>query len=682
MTLYGKMAARNIKNNDRFFVPRILTEAGLLACFYIIYTLARDGRMRTLKGGAYLPSFMTVGVIVIGLLSAILLLYTNSFLMKQRGREFGLYNVLGMEKRHVAKVLFRESAFCSLSGVALGLSLGLLFYKLCSLLICRLLGVPSILGFYYISPETVLPSALGFLAADLLIYLLNCVSLARMKPVELFASAHAGEKEPKVRWLMLLIGAVCLGLGYYFAISTHSPLEALLLFFAAVILVVIGTYFLFVTGTTFVLQRLKHKESYYYHKKHMTAVSGLLYRMKQNAVGLASICILATGVLVMVSTTVSLYAGTEETLANNYPQELYLSAAYETPEGEIKLVPTGVLTQIIEDAARKSGVEIQEITRQQYLEVPYAFENGVCVTDRDVGSFTNVANFDFITAAAYRDLTGRELNLKENEIALCMISVANASVFRGDTVTIGGAAYRVAESLALFPLNTSVVTAFDRYGVVVANENVLSAVDRDQRDAYGENCSEFTDKLCVKFADRNAACEAGTGIDQEIKDGVLSYIHAQPETREDAPLHLRFLSDTLWEATENVYGMYGSFLFLGILLGLVCLFATALIIYYKQISEGYEDRQRYQIMEKIGMSQREVKGSIKSQVLLVFFLPLAAAGVHVCFAFPMLTKLLRMLLLSKISLFVLCTAITFLAFMLVYVVIYSLTARTYYKIVH
>ena len=682
MTLYGKMAARNIKNNYRFFVPRVLTEAGLQACFYIIYTLARDNRMHTVKGGAYLPFFMGIGVIVIGLLSVILLLYTNSFLMKQRRREFGLYNVLGMEKRHVAKVLFRESAASSLLGVGLGLLLGMLFYKLCSLLICRLLGVPSILGFYYISLETVLPSALGFLLTDLLIYLLNCVTLARMKPVELFASAHTGEKEPKVRWLMLLIGVVCLGLGYYFAVSTHSPLEALLLFFAAVILVVIGTYFLFVTGTTFVLQRLKRRESYYYHKKHMTAVSGLLYRMKQNAVGLASICILATGVLVMVSTTVSLYAGTEETLTNNYPQELYLSAAYETPEGEIKLVPSDALTQIIQDAARKNGVEIQEITRQQYLEVPYAFENGVCITDRDVGSFTNVANFDFITAAAYRDLTGQELNLKENEIALCMISVANASIFHGDALSIGGTAYRVAENLALFPLNTSVVTAFDRYGVVVADENVLSAIDRDQREAYGKNCSEFTDKLCVKFADRTAACEAGGGISRDIKDGVLTSIHAQPEMREDAPLHLRFLLDTLWEATENIYGMYGSFLFLGILLGLVCLFATALIIYYKQISEGYEDRQRYQIMEKIGMSQQEVKGSIKSQVLLVFFLPLAVAGVHVCFAFPMLTKLLQMLLLSKISLFVLCTVITFLAFLLVYVVIYSLTAKTYYKIVH
>ena len=680
MTLYGKMAARNIKNNARFFVPRVLTEAGLLACFYIIYTLACDGRMRSLKGGAYLPSFMAIGAGVIGLLSVILLLYTNSFLMKQRRREFGLYNVLGMEKRHVARVLFRESAVSSLLGVAFGLLLGLLFYKLCSLLICRLLGVSSILGFYYISPETVLPSALGFLIADLLIYLFNCVTLARMKPVELFASAHTGEKEPKVRWLMLLIGVVCLGLGYYFAVSTHSPLEALLLFFAAVFLVIIGTYFLFVTGTTFVLQRLKHEESYYYQKKHMTAVSGLLYRMKQNAVGLASICILATGVLVMVSTTVSLYAGTEETLASNFPQELYISAAYEAPDGETKAVPAGALAEIITEAAARNEVEIQEIVRQQYLEVPYAFENGVCITDRNAGSWTNVANFDFITASVYRDLTGQEMKLKENEIALCMISVANASVFRGDSIVIGGTAYRIAESLAYFPLNTSTVTAFDRYGVVVADESALNSIDRDQRQAYGENCSEFTDKLCVKFADRTAACEAGSGIDQEIENGLRAYLRTQPEAGEKAALHL--LADTLWEAAENIYGMYGSFLFLGILLGLVCLFATALIIYYKQISEGYEDRQRYQIMEKIGMSQREVKGSIKSQVLLVFFLPLAAAGVHVCFAFPMLTKLLKMLLLSKTSLFALCTVITFLAFVLVYVVIYTVTAKTYYKIVH
>ena len=681
MTLYTRMAAQNLKNNYRFFVPRVLTEAGLLACFYITLTLARDERMRSVKGGAYLPSFMAIGAAVIALLSVILMLYTNSFLMKQRKREFGLYNVLGMEKRHVGKVLLRESLFSSASGIALGLLLGMLFYKLCSLLICRLMGFSSVLGFYYIRPDSVLSSVLGFAVIDLMTYLVNLAAIARMKPVELLASAHTGEKEPKVRWLMLIVGLGCLALGYYFAISTKEPLRAIIRFFEAVFLVIIGTYFLFVTGTTFVLQKLRHNERYYYQKKHFTAVSGLLYRMKQNAVGLASICILAMGVLVMISTTVSLYAGTEQTLGRNYPQEMYLSASYETRDGQTVPIPAEALGDITRVAAEQNGTAVREISRQEYLAVAYAFENGVCVTDRDLGSWTNVAYFVFMTQDAYRYMTGEALGLQGNEIAFCVISEGRGGAgYSRDTVTIGDTAYRIAARLTAYPYSTAFISSLDRYGVVVSGESVLDRIDREQRAAYGRNCSERTDRLCVSFTDRKAACAAGEEIERAVARGVAAYTEARPDRTENAAFTVQ--ADTLWTATADYYGMYGTFLFLGILLGIVCLFATALIIYYKQISEGYEDRERYQIMEKVGMSQKEVKESIRSQVLLIFFLPLAAAGVHVCFAFPMLTRLLKLLLLSETGLFVLCTAVTFLVFTLVYVAIYAVTAKTYYKIVH
>ena len=680
MSLYSGMARQNIKKNYRFFIPRILTEAGLLASFYIVYTLSCDRRMSTVRGGSLLPAFMAVGAAVIALLSVVLMFYTNSFLMKQRKREFGLYNVLGMEKRHVGKVLFRESLYTSLAGIAAGTALGILFYKLCSLLICRLLGVESILGFYYISPETVIPSVLGFLAIDLLTCLYNRYSIGVMKPVELMASAQQGEKEPKVRPLMLIAGTVSLGAGYYLAVATRDPLAAIGFFFIAVFLVIIGTYFLFITGTTFVLQRLKNRKSYYYRRKHMTAVSGLLYRMKQNAVGLASICILATGVLVMISSTVSLYAGSEETLANNYPMDLYLNATYRDREERKVTISSETLEGIVRDAAEKSGLEIGKVTAQRYLEFGGAFAEGRCTLERVSMASSAAAYFDIITADTYRALTGSTLALSGNEIAFCSLNISYGEVYSGDTLAIGPLEYRIAERLTYFPLNAAVTSAYQRYGVVVAGEEALRAVYEAQREAYGANCSEITEKICVKFADREAACGAGPGLEEEISRGVADYVRDLPEAAEY--MGIGYISDSVWKGRDEIRGMNGSFLFLGILLGLVCLFATALIIYYKQISEGYEDRNRYQIMEKIGMSQKEVRESIRSQVRKVFFLPLAAAGIHICFAFPMVLKMLKLLLLSRSALFILCTGATFLVFALVYVVIYSVTAKTYYKIVH
>ena len=292
-----KLARSNISKNRRFFLPRILSEAGLLCVFYIVFTLRADERILQLRGGQYIEVFMSIGVAVMMLLSVILLFYINSFLMKQRKREFGVYNILGLEKRHICRVLFHETALSSLASVVLGLAMGTLFYKLCSLLICQLLNAEIVLGFYFINARSLALSGAFFLVLDVMAYGVNCVTIARLKPVELLSSANVGEREPKVKWPLLVLGLLALGGGYYISLTTQNPLKALVLFFVAVILVIIGTYFLFVAGSIFVLKALKKNKRFYYNKKHMPAVSGLLYRMKQNAVGLASIAILATGVL-------------------------------------------------------------------------------------------------------------------------------------------------------------------------------------------------------------------------------------------------------------------------------------------------------------------------------------------------------------------------------------------------
>ena len=681
---YSRIAAENIKKNTRLYLPRILSEAGLLGCFYILLTLAMDQRLSEALGGAYLSMFMTMGAIVIGLLSFILILYVNSFLMKQRKREYGLYNVLGMEKRHAIHVLFFESFFTSLLSVLLGLCFGMLFYKLSSLLICRLLRGDIVAGFYYLSAPTLLISAVIFFALDLFAFLVNSVTIRRLKPVELLAGEHTGEREPRVKWFLLILGLCSLGAGYFIALTVQSPLQAILLFFAAVLLVILGTYCLFVTGTTFVLKCLKRNRKYYYNKRHMPAVAGLLFRMKQNAVGLASIAILATGVLVMISTTVSLYSGVQDTMETNYPRQLYLSAFQRNGE-EITHLSFDELSGIVTEAAAETGVEIESVEEARLLEASYLLRDDRLLTKTEVEGGWDMEELTsalFITEETYSRLQGqvlfttneRRLDLAEDEIAFCTISTTADKIgYAPKTLTIDGKEYRVKELLNYFPVKSNTGTVVNTVGVVCADEAVLNDIYLAQKAAYGEYASEYTSRIGVRFADEEAVSAVGAELSKAIEEKLAAAYSGE---------ELIFTLDTKWEALHNVLDMYGTFLFLGILLGFVCLFSTILIIYYKQISEGYEDRERFQIMEKIGMEPREVKRAIGSQLVLQFFLPLVTAAVHTAAAFPILLKLLKILMLTNTQLFVICTIITFAVFALVYVAVYALTAKTYYKIVH
>ena len=679
-----KLARSNISKNRRFFLPRILSEAGLLCVFYIVFTLRTDERILQLRGGQYIEVFMSIGVAVMMLLSVILLFYINSFLMKQRKREFGVYNILGLEKRHICRVLFHETALSSLASVVLGLAMGTLFYKLCSLLICQLLNAEIVLGFYFINARSLALSGAFFLVLDVMAYGVNCVTIARLKPVEMLSSANVGEREPKVKWPLLVLGLLALGGGYYISLT---PLKALVLFFVAVILVIIGTYFLFVAGSIFVLKALKKNKRFYYNKKHMPAVSGLLYRMKQNAVGLASIAILATGVLVMISTTVSLYAGAEETVKRNFPQDYYLSAQYLqwSDEGQLlhsEDMPRETLLRAVEQGAEKNGLTIKEMDFQEYLTVSYKNENGGLYCRQAGGnaadSLKGLSVMTYITQEMYRSLGGEELNLAEDEIAVCPMDIRQRGLDRTE-ITIEGDSYRVKTVLPEFPIRSGMEELSTHcYGVVVADEGVLAHLYDQQKQVYGDAASDYTRRIAASFAGRGANGDVGEKLERDV-EAYLKEV-AFPQQQEPGE-GLIITGNTVWGARESVTAMCGALLFLGIILGLVCLFATVLIVYYKQISEGYEDRARFQIMQKVGMSRREVKSTINSQVLLVFFLPLVVAGMHLAFAFPILEKMLHVLLLSSTSLFVACSLVTFGVFAAVYTLIYMATARTYYKIV-
>ena len=676
---YGKLALNNIRKNSRFFLPRIYTEAGLIACFYIMLTLAMDSRMKQVKGGSYLPTFMWMGAVLLGLLSAVLMLYINRFLMKQRKREFGVYNVLGMEKRHVGRVLFFENAISSLLSVFGGLLLGMVFYKLCSLLICRLLQTDAVAGFYYFTPITVLPTAGFFLVLDFLIFLLNRISVALMKPVELLQSSSAGEREPKIKWVMLVLGVLSLCVGYYLALTTESPLNALMLFFVAVLLIIAGTYFLFVAGSIFVLKKLRKNEQFYYRPQNMPAVGGLLYRMKQNAVGLASIAILATGVLVMISTTMTLYAGYDKVLTKNYPQHLYLQAGFTNEDGEITTLSPSDLESIVRKAAEKYGAEIKNVEYHEYLLCSYYRKDDrlFMQTEMDEASVMSISsgigNYFFMTEKTYSDLTGETLGLSGDEMVVCSIYDPNGLKDLTGKLTVHGKTYTIQNNIYHYPISASYLASmFACYGVVVPDENTLGEIYAGQKKALGEHASEYTRRIAVTFADLDQAEAVGDQINGEINR----------ELTKRADGRARFSSlDTRWSAKESMLGMFGTLLFLGLLLGAVCLFATALIIYYKQISEGYEDRTRFQIMEKVGMSRQEVKKTIGRQVLFVFFLPLAVAGLHMAVMFPILKRMMNILMFFSVKLFVICTLLTFAAFALVYVFIYLGTSKTYYKIV-
>lgn len=682
-----KLARSNISKNRRFFLPRILSEAGLLCVFYIVFTLRTDERILQLRGGQYIEVFMSIGTAVMMMLSVILLFYINSFLMKQRKREFGVYNILGLEKRHICRVLFHETALSSLASVVLGLAMGTLFYKLCSLLICQLLNAEIILGFYFINARSLALSGAFFLVLDVVSYGVNCVTIARMKPVEMLSSANVGEREPKVKWALLVLGLLALGGGYYISLTTQNPLKALVLFFVAVILVIIGTYFLFVAGSIFVLKALKKNKRFYYNKKHMPAVSGLLYRMKQNAVGLASIAILATGVLVMISTTVSLYAGAEETVKRNFPQDYYLSARYLQWSDEGRLlhsedIPRETLLRAVEQGAEKNGLTIKEMDFQEYLTVSYIYENDTLTCERVSGNAADnlkgLSVITYITEEMYRSLGGEALNLAKDEIAVCPMDIRQSG-FDRPTLTIGEDTYQIKTTIPLFPISSGMeAAATNSYGIVVEDESVLAHIFDQQKAAYGEAASDYTRRIAASFAGRGANSDVGEKLERDVEEYLKEAAFPQQQEPGEG---LTITGNTVWGARESVTAMCGALLFLGIILGLVCLFATVLIVYYKQISEGYEDRARFQIMQKVGMSRREVKSTINSQVLLVFFLPLVVAGIHLAFAFPILEKVLHILLLSSTSLFVACSLVTFGVFAAVYTLIYTATARTYYKIV-
>lgn len=676
--IYGKLAVTNLKNNGKNYLPYILASAFSVMMYFVMDSLYRNTSL--VKTGATLSIMLSYANTVLLIFSVIFLFYINSFLIKRRKKELGIYNILGMGKGHLAKMLFIESLITTAASIIGGILAGLLFGKLVYLVLLKILHLKRDIV-YMVSPVSIGITVAIFGCIFFIIFLYNLVQMKLSNPIELLHGGNIGEREPKTKWLMTLIGIACLAGGYYIALTTKEPIQALGLFFVAVLLVVAGTYALFMAGSITLLKILRRKKSYYYKTRHFTAVSGMIYRMKQNAVGLANICILSTMVLVMVSITISLYAGMNDVLATRFPYEAKIT---------------------------NQGINQSEEERIEELVAKITKENHTNPTSQirfHEGNFTALYNdktkkFDMMPAGNYGDSSavelmliplsdynkteGKAVSLAEDEVLLYHRKNTNKFSIKNNEKTItknnqkegnvclNNISYKVAGNLkSLRIAKADTTNSIDGWYVIVKDIDIIqkylkavyekSNMDNDLKKYYESMQYVYALNLDGSRANREKTEQS---------------IQKQLQTKfESASIESRELS------RENFYNFYGGFLFIGIFLGIIFLMATALIIYYKQISEGYDDRERYQIMQKVGMSKKEVKQSIRSQVLLVFFLPLIMAVIHLVFAFRIITKLLSVLNLTNVSLFFMYTVGTVAVFAIIYALIYGITAREYYRIV-
>lgn len=669
---YPRLAWQNIKGDRRFFAPYFLALLGNVAAFYIMTALAVDPGMSQLHGAMYVQSFCFMGMFIAAVFSAVFLLYVNGFLMKQRKKALGLYNILGMGKSHIAAVLFFETLFVGGAGIVCGLLTGLLFHKLVTLALYKLLRFAVPFGFA-ISWDAMARTAILFGVLIGLTLLSNLNKVRVSKPIELLYGGQVGEREPRTKWFMTLLGVLTLGAGYYIALRTTNGMEAIAFYFVAVFLVIIGTYCLFTAVSIFVLKALRANKRFYYKTSHFIGVSGMLYRMKQNAVGLANICILSAMVMVMVSGTLSLYLGTQDIVNRQAPSDLTVLVRYDPDEAE-PFDPAAML-RFQEGFIQDQGYSVSEdLIYSSFTFTVGRLPDGSYTTENDLVTLgTAITTIQVLTQDAYAAATGVSLGLEAGEVAfggeedvltIHWGTLEGAGSFGRSDLTV---AQHLEESLS------ADAAVSDTSTLVVADTAALMELYEKQKEAYGEDSSwmEWQASFSVDATDEEL---------RAVQQAYNQYV------RDDAV----FGGTGKWwscgwtlrcDVEADAYGLAGGFLFLGIFLGTIFLMATVLIIYYKQISEGYEDKARFEIMQKVGLSREEVRASIRSQVLMVFFLPIAVAAIHILFDFNMVEKLLTLFQVYNTTLTALCTLGTVLVFFLVYGVVYLLTARTYYKIV-
>lgn len=644
--IYSRLAVSNIKNNRKTYVPFILTSILTVMMYYIIDALAGNKSIEIVNVITVLR--MGCGVMVV--FSVIFLFYTNSFLIKRRKKEIAVYNILGMGKGHIGKMLTVETLIVGGISIAGGIAGGMAFGKLMHLLLIRIIHYDVGMEFH-ISVQSVFDTVILFAFIFFLTWFYNLFQIRLANPIELLRGGSAGEKEPKTKVILALVGVAAMAAGYYLAVSTRNPLEAINIFFVAVILVIIGTYALFLAGSIALLKLLRKRKKFYYKSNHFVSVSGMIYRMKQNAVGLANICILSTIVLVMISSTVSLYVGVDDVMAYRYPND-YQMTLYEASQEKIDKA-----NKLIEEELDRGGLKKENETSYHYGTTVLISQGKDKFTTNDSAGYSvrNLTELYVIPQEDYQKLENTSTSLKENEV----IVYTTDEDYGRDSIQIDGREFQVTEELDDFVLeekNQSRV-APGMY-MIVANDEVAMQLDSLKSGL----------RYDINF-DMTGSDEEKAVVEEKIADRITEELPGTYFTSRQA-------------GTESFFGFYGCLFFIGMYLGFMFLVATVLIIYYKQISEGLDDRERYVIMQKVGMDKREIRRAIRSQILIVFFLPLLFSILHIIVAFNVITKLLGVFGLFNTGLFVLCTVATVLIFAVFYIIVFAITAREYYKIVN
>ena len=668
-SFYSKLAWEGIRKNKKLYYPYILSGSIMVIMYYILSFLVESPALSHMSGGSILMDLLQTGSGIIAVFSVVFLLYTNSFLMKQRYREFGLYNILGMNQRNISKIMIWETFFVAVLSIVSGLVIGIALSKAAELVLLNLVNM-DITYKFSVGMNTLRNTPLIYGGIYLLLLLNTLIKVRRSKPLELMQSAKVGERIPKRNWIYGAVGVILLGVAYYLAISIENPIAALSSFFVAVILVIIGTYLIFMFGSVVFCKLLQKNKKYYYKSNHFVSVSSLVYRMKRNGAGLASICIFLTMVLVMISSTASLYFSEEDSLNNRCPNDVNITVNFDNIQGI-----SDENISFLQNNIRQISGEKTDLTGTRTCEIAGLFsQEGIIIdtesyTNFSASTYDNVGYLSVLSLSDYNNMMETAQTLADDE---CLI-YCDRLPFQWDTFSIEyGGTYNVKEQLEEFHVNGESMSLVVRTVFLVVNDvNEFSKPFANMKNTNGDpmmmyiwNCGFDVDTPELEIAATANLKELLRSLDINNDETFYSYsVNCHEEQR------------------KSFYEVYGGLFFLGIMLSAELLFATVLIIYYKQISEGYEDQARFVIMQNVGMTKREIRKSINSQMLTVFFLPLLIAGIHLCFAFSFIWKILRLFGFTNVTLVMAVMALCLILFGFFYALIYKMTSNAYYRIV-